>query len=147
MRNEFVYLINRTNVYLIVLFGQACAMSWSHRYGYASDLLSGKQTTHAAQRTAKSTLTYELGTREFPFLLFCFSILTWKRKNNERATKERIVHNLYRQFSTSIRTPFHHSLYLLQLFLNADRFLVYPPCTLTKIVLFSQKFPLWNIIV
>ena len=49
-------------------------MSWSHRYGHDSDLLRGKQTTHAAQRTAKSTLTYELGTREFPFF-FSFSLL------------------------------------------------------------------------
>lgn len=48
------------------------------------DLLSGGQTTHAAQRTAKSTLTYELGTGEFPLLLFCFFIPAWKRKKNER---------------------------------------------------------------
>lgn len=37
-------------------------VSNTHRYGRVSNLLSGRQTTHAAQRTAKSTLTYELGT-------------------------------------------------------------------------------------
>jgi len=51
-------------------------MSGTHRYGRVSDLLSGKQTTHAAQRTAKSTLTYELGTGEVllssPFCLYVY---------------------------------------------------------------------------
>lgn len=112
MRNEFVYLISRANLYLIVLFGQACAMSWSHRYGYASDLLSGKQTTHAAQRTAKSTLTYELGTREFPFLLFFFSILTWKRKNNERTDRARSLPPIFHIHSYAF-SPFSLSLTII----------------------------------
>lgn len=46
------------------LFEWICAVSSTHRYDRVSDLLSGRQTTHAAQRTAKSTLTYELGTGE-----------------------------------------------------------------------------------
>jgi len=51
-------------------------MSGTHRYDRVSDLLSGRQTTHAAQRTAKSTLTYELGTGEVllpsPFYLHIY---------------------------------------------------------------------------
>lgn len=51
----------------VELFEWVCAVSSTHHYGRVSDLLSGRQTTHAAQRTAKSTLTYELGTGETPF--------------------------------------------------------------------------------
>lgn len=71
----------------IVLFGYARCHG-AIAIGHVSGLLSGGQTTHAAQRTAKSTLTYELGTREFPLLLlFCFFIPTWKRKKNERIVR------------------------------------------------------------
>jgi len=52
------------NLLFAELFEWICAVSSTHRYDRVSDLLSGRQTTHAAQRTAKSTLTYELGTGE-----------------------------------------------------------------------------------
>lgn len=71
------------------------------------DLLSGGQTTHAAQRTAKSTLTYELGTGEFPLLLFCFFI----PRGNERRTKGSC------SLSVTFSAPFHHPLCV---FLNAN---------------------------
>lgn len=62
----------------VELFEWICAVSSTHRYDRVSNLLSGRQTTHAAQRTAKSTLTYELGTGEvsllFPYFSFCLYI-------------------------------------------------------------------------
>lgn len=69
------------------LFEWVCAVSSTHRYDRVSNLLSGRQTTHAAQRTAKSTLTYELGTgEEVPSspAPFCFSPPTSRWRKSKR---------------------------------------------------------------
>lgn len=73
-------------LWFVELFKWVCAVSSTHRYGRVSDLLSGRQTTHAAQRTAKSTLTYELGTGEVPssLLPFCFYTPTSRRRKSKR---------------------------------------------------------------
>jgi len=70
VNNDRVY---KFDLSFVELFEWVCVVPSTHRYDRVSDLLSGRQTTHAAQRTAKSTLTYELGTGErFPSL---FSLL------------------------------------------------------------------------
>lgn len=67
---------SRTIEFAELLFEWICAVSSTHRYDRVSNFLSGRQTTHAAQRTAKSTLTYEPGTGEsFPPLLPLFAPL------------------------------------------------------------------------
>lgn len=89
----------------VELFEWVCAVSSTHHYGRVSDLLSGRQTTHAAQRTAKSTLTYELGTGEVPSSLLSFYSYTYIPTSRRRKSK-RTVYSLRSWLSATFSLSF-----------------------------------------